>query len=335
MQEYTSGRDYGRPTGYQASNVAPVRIVIPDDYQRAVTELDCFQALAEHDVTIYSDTVKDVSTLGERFRDAEALVLIRERTRITAALLAALPDLRLIAQTGRGTAHIDLEACASRGIVMSTGDGSPVAPAELTFGLILAAVRHIPRESAALRAGTWQSTIGSDLRGKTLGICGFGAVGSLVAGYGRAFGMRVLVWGHETSLVRATAEGFETAGFRELFAESDVASLHLKLTLETSACVTPSVLASMKPTALLVNTARAGLIEPGALSAALAAGRPGFAAVDVFDDEPVLGATDPLVTAPNALCTPHIGYVTHEAYELYFGQAFAQVNAFASRSVGR
>jgi D-3-phosphoglycerate dehydrogenase len=306
-----------------------VRIVIPDDYQRAVAGLDCFRELAGHDVTIYSDSVTDVAVLAERFRDAEALVLIRERTRITSALLDALPALRLIAQTGRGTPHIDLEACAAHGVAVTTGGGSATSTAELTFGLILAAMRHIPREAAALRAGAWQSTLGSDLHDKTLGICGYGGIGSLVARYGAAFGMRVTVWGREGSLARAAADGFETAGFRELFARSDVATLHLKLTDETARCVTAELLATMKPTALLVNTARAGLVEPGALAAALAAGRPGAAAVDVFDHEPV-PAGDPLVARENALCTPHLGYVTRESYELYFGQAFAQVNEFAA-----
>ena len=306
-----------------------MKIVIPDDYQRAVAGLDCFRELAGHDVTIYSDAVTDVAVLGERFRDAEALVLIRERTHITAALLDALPGLRLIAQTGRGTAHIDLDACAERGIVVTTGSGSATSTAELTFGLILAAVRHIPREATALRAGTWQSTLGSELHGKTLGVCGYGGIGSLVASYGAAFGMRVIVWGREGSLARAVADGFETAGFHDLFADSDVVTLHLKLADETAGCVTAELLATMKPTALLVNTARAGLIEPGALATALAAGRPGAAAVDVFDQEPV-PAGDSLVARENALCTPHLGYVTRESYELYFGQAFAQVNEFAA-----
>jgi D-3-phosphoglycerate dehydrogenase len=306
-----------------------VRIVIPDDYQRAVAGLDCFRDLAGHEVTIYSDPTADVAVLAERFRDAEALVLIRERTRITATLLDALPGLLLIAQTGRGTPHIDLDACAARGVVVTTGGGSATSTAELTFGLILAALRHIPREVAALRAGAWQTTLGSDLQGKTLGICGYGGIGSLVAGYGAAFGMRVIAWGRERSLARAVADGFETSGLRELFAGSDVVTLHLKLTDETAGCVTAELLATMKPTALLVNTARAGLIEPRALAVALAAGRPGAAAVDVFDHEPV-PVGDPLVARENALCTPHLGYVTRESYELYFGQAFAQVNEFAA-----
>ena len=304
-----------------------MRVVIPDDNQRAIGSLACFAQLAGHDVTIYADTVSDEGTLVERFARAEALVLTRERTRIADSLLAQLPDLRLIAQTGRGTAHINLDACAARGITVSTGSGSPVAPAELTFGLILAAMRHIPRDSAALRAGRWQATLGSDLRGKTLGICGYGEIGSLVAGYGAAFGMRVLAWGREGSLARARAAGFATASFGELFAEADVACLHVKLSPETAGLVTADVLATMRPTALLVNTARAGLIEPGALAAALAAGRPGAAAVDVFDDEPVTVASDPLIQQENAICTPHSGYVTRESYELYFGQAFAQINA--------
>jgi D-3-phosphoglycerate dehydrogenase len=305
-----------------------VKIVISDDYQRAVEGLDCFRELAGHDVTVHYDTATDLAGLADRFRGAEALVLIRERTRITAELLDELPALRLIAQTGRGTAHIDLDACASRGVTVTTGSGDPVSTAELTFGLILAAMRRIPQESAALRDGRWQTTLGSDLHGKTLGICGFGGIGSLVAGYGSAFGMRVIAWGRETSLQRAASAGFETTGFAELFAESDVACLHVKLTDETRGLVTRGVLASMKPTALLVNTARAALVETGALAEALAAGRPGRAAVDVFDVEPV-PAAEPLLALDAALCTPHLGYVTRESYELYFGQAFAQVNSFA------
>lgn len=298
-----------------------MKIVIPDDYQDAVRHLDGFAKLAGHEVTIYHDTVKDVDALAERFRDAEALVLIRERTEITAALLDRLPRLRQIAQTGRGTAHIDMEACAQRGIRVTTGSGSPVAPAELTWALVMSAMRRIPEEAAALRAGRWQSTLGRALRGRTLGIWGFGKIGALVAGYGRAFAMRVLAWGREGSITRAAADGFETASSREqLFAESDVLSLHLKLTKETRGIVTGDDLARMKRDALLVNTSRAELIAPGALLDALGAGRPGFAAVDVFESEPALG--DPLLALPNVLATPHLGYVEKDSYEMYFGEAF-------------
>jgi D-3-phosphoglycerate dehydrogenase len=306
-----------------------VKVVISDDYQGAVATLACFERLAGHDVTTFHDTAKDVDAIAERFRDAEALVLIRERTRVTKKLLEKLPALRLIAQTGRGIPHIDLLACTEHGVTVSVGGGSPVAPAELTWGLILAAARHIPREATAVRHGQWQSTLGWELNGKTLGIYGYGSIGAVVAGYGRAFGMRVLVTGREGSRTRADAAGLETAGREVVFRESDVVSLHLKLNDETRGIVTDDDLSSMKPTALLVNTSRAALIAPGALVAALRRGRPGFAAVDVFDEEP-LPAGDSLAALENAVCTPHLGYVTRESYELYFGQAFDQVNAFAA-----
>ena len=307
-----------------------MKIAIPDDYQDAVRHLACFSKLAGHDVTIYNDTVTGEDALAERFRDADVLVLIRERTAIGDALLARLPRLRLISQTGRGTAHIDLEACQRRGVAVATGTGSPVAPAELTWALVMAAMRRVPREVARLRAGQWQGSVGTALRGRTLGIWGYGKIGSLVAGYGRAFAMNVLVWGREGSLARATADGLATAASGEaLFDDADVLSLHLRLTAETEGIVTAPHLARMKPDALLVNTSRAELIEPGALEAALRAGRPGFAAVDVYESEPILGATHPLLTMDNAICTPHLGYVERDSYELYFGQAFENVIAFA------
>lgn len=307
-----------------------MKIVIPDDYQDAVRGLDCFAKLAGHDVTIYNDTVEDVDTLAERFQDADALVLIRERTRIDEPLLDRLPRLKLISQTGKGTSHIDVAACTRRGITVAAGTGSPYAPAELTWALVLAATRHIPQEVARLRAGHWQSTLGKGLRGRTLGIWGYGKIGSLVAGYGRAFGMNVLVWGREGSLSRAQAAGYALAADRaELLERSDVLSLHLGLNEGTRGIVTAADLARMKPDALLVNTSRAQLIEPGALEEALRRGRPGFAAVDVYEDEPVLGAAHPLLALDNALCTPHLGYVEKDSYELYFSQAFDQVVAFA------
>jgi D-3-phosphoglycerate dehydrogenase len=308
-----------------------MHIVIPDDYQDAVRGLACFARLAEHRVTIYNDTTRDLDELSARFQDADALVLIRERTPITAALLARLPRLQLIAQTGRGTTHIDLAACTQRGVVVTAGAGSAHATAELTWALILAALRNIPREVAGLRSGRWQQTLGSGLYGRTLGIWGYGGIGAVVAGYGRAFGMRVLVWGRAGSLARAQAAGYELAADREtLLAAADVLSLHLKLTDETRGIVTADDLAQMKPTALLVNTSRAGLIAPGALEAALRAGRPGFAAVDVYEEEPVVGAAHPLLALENALCTPHLGYVETESYEGYFGAAFEQVLDFAA-----
>lgn len=310
-----------------------MRVIIPDDYQNAVRGLDCFAKLADHDVTIFNDTVKDIDALAERFRDAEALVLIRERTAITEALLARLPNLKLISQTGRGTTHIDLAACTRHGVVVTAGTGSPYAPAELTWALVLAAARYIPQEVARLRAGRWQNTLGTGLRGRTLGIWGYGKIGSLVAGYGRAFAMNVLVWGREGSLTRARADGFSTASDKNaLFEQSDVLSLHIKLSKETRGIVTAADLARMKSEAILVNTSRAELIERGALEAALRAGRPGFAAVDVYEEEPILGATHPLLAMDNVVCTPHLGYVEKDSYEDYFGQAFDQVVAFAAGS---
>jgi D-3-phosphoglycerate dehydrogenase / 2-oxoglutarate reductase len=285
-----------------------MKIVIPDDYQDAVRHLRCFAKLNGHAVTIYNDTVKETDALAERFRDADALVLIRERTRITRELLERLPKLKVISQTGKGTAHLDMEACKQRGVRVAVGTGSPHAPAELTWALILAAMRRIPQEAASLRSGGWQTGLGTTVRNRTLGIFGHGKIGSLVAGYGRAFGMNVMVGGRDP----ATQEA--------MFRESDVVSLHLRLTDETRGIVTARHLALMKPDSLLVNTARAELIEPGALVAGLKAGRPGFAAVDVFEDEPV--TDDPLLRLENVLATPHLGYVERDSYELYFGQAF-------------
>ena len=313
-----------------------MHILIPDDYQDAVRTLDCFAKLNGHTVTIYHDTVIDLDTLAARLEPADALVLIRERTRITADLLARLPRLQLIAQTGRGTTHIDLAACAERGVTVTNGTGSSHATAELTWALILAATRFIPQEVALFRAGHWQSHLGRGLHGRTLGIWGYGGIGSLVARYGQAFGMRVLVWGREGSFTRARADGFSPALDKEtFFAESDVLTLHVKLNAETRGLVTSADFAQMKPDALFVNTSRAELIEPGALVGALRAGRPGFAAVDVYEQEPILGADHPLLALDNVICTPHLGYVEKDSYEGYFGQAFDQVVAFAAgRPVG-
>ena len=306
-----------------------MHVVIPDDYQDAVRRLDCFAKLEAHTVTVYNDTVKDVEELAKRFRDADAMVLIRERTPITAELLERLPRLKLISQTGKGAAHIDLAACERHGVTVAVGTGSPIAPAELTWALVMAAMRFLPREIAALRSGAWQSTVGRALRGRTLGVFGYGKIGSLVAGYGRAFGMKVLAFGREGSLARAAADGLATTSDQgALFERADVLSLHLRLTKETRGIVTAQDLARMKADALLVNTSRAELIEPGALEAALKAGRPGFAAVDVYEEEPILGGDHPLLKLDNALCTPHLGYVEKDSYELYFGQAFDAVNEF-------
>ncbi len=310
-----------------------MRVVILDDYQDAVRRLGCFSKLEHHHVTIFNDTIKDIPTLSDRLKEAEALVLIRERTAISDALLANLPRLKLISQTGKGVSHIDLGACTRRGVIVSAGTGSPYAPAELTWALVLASRRNIPREIEGLRAGGWQSTLGYSLRNQTLGIWGYGKIGSLVAGYGRAFGMNVLVWGRENSLSRAQMAGYALSSDRlALLEQSDVLSLHIRLTDQTRGLLTFADLSRMKSDALLVNTSRAELIESGALEAALEAGRPGFAAVDVFEDEPVLDRNHPLLKLENALCTPHLGYVEKDSYELYFGQAFDQVLAFAEGS---
>ena len=306
-----------------------MKIVIPDDYQDAVRGLSCFSKLSGHDVTVYHDAVKDLHALAERFKDADALVLMRERTAITEPLLALLPRLRLISQTGRGIPHIDVEACTRHGVAIAAGGGSPTAPAELTWALVMAAMRRIPQEVAALKAGKWQTTLGLGLHGRALGIYGYGNIGSLVAGYGRAFGMRVIVWGREGSLRRAQEGGYETASSKsELFRQSDVLSLHLKLSDETRGIVTAADLASMKPSSVLVNTSRAELVEEGALVEALKKGHPGFAAVDVYEDEPAMGY--PLLALENAICTPHLGYVEKDSYELYYGTAFDRLLAYAS-----
>lgn len=304
-----------------------MRIAIPDDYQGAVPTLDCYDKLSAHEITVYRDTVQDIGMLAQRFFDADALVLIRERTAITAPLLARLPNLRLISQTGKGIAHIDLAACTQRGVAVAVGGGSPYAPAELTWALVLAALRRLPQEIARMKNGGWQGEFGVGLHGRSLGILGYGKIGTLVANYGRAFGMKVLVWGREGSLTRAAAAGFETAASqRALFERADVLSLHLKLVNETRGIVTAADLAAMKPSALLVNTSRAELIAPGALVAALQAGRPGFAAVDVYEAEPVFN--HPLLHMDNVVCTPHIGYVEKDTYERYFGAAFDNLLAF-------
>lgn len=308
-----------------------LRIAILDDYQDVVRTLDCFSTLQGHDVTVWNDAVADVDVLAERLAVADVLVLLRERTVVDEALVSRLPNLKLISQNGH-VPHIDLAACTRHGVIVSSAlTQRPSYPTvEFTWGLILAAMRNIPLESAALRHGLWQSTIGLGLRGRTLGIYGFGRLGSMVARIGGAFGMELLVWGRQGSLDRAHAEGIPVASSKEdLFAQSDVLSLHLRLNAETTGLIGPEELALMKPTALLVNTSRAELIEPGALVAALRDGRPGKAAVDVFEHEPLTDAQDPLLLQPNALCTPHLGYVERDNYEFAYGNAFDQIVAFA------
>jgi D-3-phosphoglycerate dehydrogenase len=310
-----------------------MRITILDDYFDTLRTLECFRELAGHDVTIWNDHVQDIDKLAQRLADTDVLVLIRERTQIRAPLLDRLPKLRLISQRSVYP-HIDIDACTRHGIVVSSNqhaDAPSYAAAELTWGLVLAAMRQIPQQMAALKIGVWQTGVGHTLRGKTLGIFGYGRIGSVVAGYGAAFGMNVVVWARENSLERARADGYATASSKaQIFAESDVLSLHMRLVDATRGIVSAADLARMKPSALLVNTSRAGLIEPGALVEALHAGRPGMAAVDVFEQEPLRDPTHPLLTMPNVVCTPHVGYVTRDEYEIQFADIFAQITAYAA-----
>jgi D-3-phosphoglycerate dehydrogenase len=312
-----------------------MHIVIPDDYQDCVRHLASFSKLQGHEVTVFNDSVTDVDELAARFAGAQALVLIRERTRITAELLDKLPELRLISQTAKVSGHIDLEACTARGIAVVEGFGGATATAELAWTLIMASRRHVIAEVSRLNSGLWQGFLGHQLHGQTLGIWSYGRIGKLVAGYGRAFGMKVWVWGRSESTARAQADGFHVAPSREqFFADSDVLSIHLRLNADTAGLITREDLARMKETALFVNTSRAELVAPDALVHALDAGRPGFAAVDVYENEPVLGARHPLLNRANVLCTPHIGYVERESYELYLGTAFDNLLAFdANRPV--
>jgi D-3-phosphoglycerate dehydrogenase / 2-oxoglutarate reductase len=310
-----------------------MNVTILDDYHDTLRTLPSFAKLAGHKVTIWNDHVQDVDTLAERLKDTEALVLIRERTKIRAPLLDRLPRLRLISQRSVWP-HIDIDACSRLGIVVSSdarGDTPSYATAELTWGLILSAVRQIPQQAAALKAGRWQIGVGTTLRGKTLGLYGWGRIAHAVADYGRAFGVNVMVWAREASRERARQEGFAVAANKAaLFEQSDVLSLHLRLVDATRHIVTAGDLARMKSTALLVNTSRAPLIEPGALVAALQAGRPGLAAVDVYEQEPLIDVADPLLLLPNVLATPHIGYVTREDYEFQFAEIFNQIVAYAA-----
>ena len=310
-----------------------MKVSILDDYFDTLRTLPCYEKLDGHDVTIWNDHVQDVEALAERLRECEALVLIRERTQIRMPLLERLPALRLISQRSVYP-HIDVDTCTRLGIAVSSSQhpGTPsYAAAELTWGLMLAAMRQIPQQMASLKAGSWQMGVGASLREKTLGIYGYGRIGAVVAGYGRAFGMKVQVWAREPSLARARADGHATAENKQAFFEAcDVISLHMRLVAETRGIVTAADLARMKATALLVNTSRAELIEPGALVTSLRAGRPGMAAVDVYEDEPLRDTTHPLLLMDNVVCTPHIGYVSKEEYEVQFADIFDQINAFAA-----
>ena len=309
-----------------------MKVTILDDYHDTVRTLESFRMLAGHKVKIWNDHVQEVDRLAERLQEAEVLVLIRERTQIRRALIERLPRLRLVSQRSVWP-HIDIDACTERGVLVCSNmhAGTPsYATAELTWGLVLAAMRQIPQQMASLRAGNWQCGVGRSLRGKTLGVYGWGRIGGAVAGYARAFGMKVLVWASASSRERAVREGWDVAASKEdFFAHCDVVSLHMRLVEATRGIVTEADLGRMKPDALIVNTSRAGLFAPGALVAALRAGRPGMAALDVFDEEPLRDTAHPLLDMPNVVCTPHIGYVTHDDMEIAFRDIFEQVVAYA------
>ncbi|MDR6394229.1 D-3-phosphoglycerate dehydrogenase [Herbaspirillum seropedicae] len=310
-----------------------MNITILDDYFDTLRSLPCFRKLDDHTVTIWNDHVQEVDALAERLRDTEVLVLIRERTQIRAPLIARLPALRLISQRS-AFPHIDIAACSTHGVIVSSNqhaDTPSYAAAELTWGLILAAMRQIPQQMRALQDGFWQIGVGKTLRGRTLGIYGYGRIGAEVAAYGAAFGMKVLIWASETSLMRARDDGWDIAPDKKTFFETcDVLSLHMRLVPATRGIVTAHDLGRMKPSALLVNTSRAGLIESGALEQALCAGRPGMAAVDVYEKEPLRDTQHPLLQMKNVVCTPHIGYVTEDEFELQFADIFEQIVSFAA-----
>jgi D-3-phosphoglycerate dehydrogenase len=310
-----------------------VKITILDDYFDTLRTLPCFAKLAGHEVKIWNDHLQDVDRLADRLADTEALVLIRERTKIRTPLLERLPRLRLISQRSVYP-HIDVDTCTRLGVIVSSSQhpGTPsYGTAEFTWGLLLAAMRQIPQQVASLKAGHWQMGVGSGLRGKMLGIYGYGRIGATVAGYGKAFGMQVQVWAREAARAKAVADGYAAADSKEaFFSTSDIVSLHLRLVGATRGIVTADDLARMKPTALLVNTSRAALIAPGMLVRALKAGRPGMAAVDVYEEEPLTDVTHPLLAMPNVVCTPHIGYVSRDEYEVQFSDIFDQIVAYAA-----
>lgn len=313
-----------------------MRIVIPDDYQDCLHTLDCFAALAGHEVVRHREPARDQAHFVEMLRDADAVVAVRERSEFPRALLEQLPRLKLISQVGRSAHTIDLAACNELGITVCAGtQASPIAPAEMTWALILATRRNVVLEADRMRRGEWPATLSHRLAGSTLGILGLGTIGQLVARVGPAFGMRVLVWGRDGSRAGAERLGYEFAASREAFFEqSDVVSLHVRLSAQTRGIVTAADLARMRPTALLVNTSRAQLIESGALEAALRAGRPGYAAVDVYEQEPVTGGDHPLLKMPNVVCMPHLAWADRATFELYFGEAFqSAADFFAGRKV--
>jgi D-3-phosphoglycerate dehydrogenase len=308
-----------------------VKVAVLNDYQRAVPTLECFAKVRGHAVEVFSDAERDESKIAASLADFEAVVLIRERTRFTASLIAKLPRLKLLVQTGKAGPHIDLEACRAHGITVCDSGGSPVSTAELTWALILIGMRDLATEIERTRRGLWQGGLGRAVAGRKLGLIGFGRIAQRVAKYAAAFEVPVWVWGRDTTLARAREAKLQTAGsMSELFSQSDVVSVHLRLTAETRSLIRFEQLASMRPEGVFVNTSRAELVEPGALERALKLGRPGRAAVDVFENEPVFDPKHPLLSLPNVVATPHIGFVERDTYERYFGDAFEAVNAFAA-----
>ncbi|MGN7988943.1 D-2-hydroxyacid dehydrogenase family protein [Pedobacter sp. 22226] len=303
-----------------------MKIAILDDYQDAVKKLACYSLLKNHQVIIFNETEKDPNLLAEKIKDAEALVLIRERTAITDDLLSKLPNLKLISQTGKISNHLDLNACTKYKVAVAEGVGSPIAPAELTWILLMNVLRQVPNAIEGMKKGKWQTNIGESVSGKTIGIWGYGKIGKLIAGYAKAFGAKVLVWGSEQSRLNAVNDGFEAAQSKtDFFKTADVVSLHLRLNKDTTGIVKQEDLNVMKTSSVLINTSRAELIEEGGLIKALKAGRPGFAGIDVYENEPVYDTGFELLNMPNVVCTPHLGYVEKNSYELYFSKAFENI----------
>ncbi|MBI3937182.1 MAG: D-2-hydroxyacid dehydrogenase family protein [Betaproteobacteria bacterium] len=309
-----------------------MKIAVLDDYQDAFRKLACFARLKDHEVVVFHDTEKDPARLAARLKDADAVILSQQRSPFPRAVIEKLPGLKLIAQTGSHREHIDIAACSEKGIVVAAVRyGASHSTVELTWGLILASLRHIPHEVQQLKRGMWQTTVGTGLRGKTLGVYGLGKIGGHVAHVGKAFGMKVICWGREASQARAREAGYTVPASREAFFENaDIISLHIRYNAETRGIVTRADLARMKTAALIVNTSRAPLIEEGALLEALAKGRPGFAAIDVYEDEPVVGGNHPLLKLPNVICTPHLGGIVQDTYEHWYSTAIESILAFAS-----
>ncbi len=303
-----------------------MKITILDDYQKCVKDLTCFELLRGQDVEILHHTIKDLTELARQLYDTSILVLTRERTEIHESLLSLLPNLRLISQTGKISNHLSLADCTKYGVAVAEGVGSPIAPAELTWALLLNTIRRIPQAIEGMKNGHWQVNIGSTVHGKTIGIWGYGKIGQRIAQYAHVFGARVLVWGSEESRQKAVRDGFERAESREAFFKTaDIITLHLRLAESTYGIVKSEDLMSMKPDAVFINTARAELVEEGKLLQCLKAGRPGYVGVDVYPDEPIYNPDYELLHMPNVVCTPHVGYVERNGYELYFGKAFENV----------